>query len=143
MPNNQSGVKRMDTDFGRKESLVAREGGGWRESVGSIAGALSLAPCGGAGKFIITEDWSGIEAQCHLEGDLAHQALDALGRNVSVFGRKLTSADSGSKRVWGWSMQLLPRQEDIPPLKSFGGIAPNMTGGLPSEVYVKRRWSCA
>ncbi len=130
----------MNTDFGRKESLVARESGGWRESVGSIAGALSLAPCGGAGKFIITEDWSGIEAKCYLEGDSARQAIDALGRNVSVFGRKLTSADGASKQVWGWSMQLLPRQEDIPPLKSFKGIAPNMTGGLPSEVYVKKRW---
>ena len=130
----------MDTDFGRKESLAARKSGDWRESVGSIAGALSLAPRGGAGKFIITEDWSGIDALCHLEGDLARQALDALGRNVSVFGIKLTAEDGRSKQIWGWSMQLLPRQEDIPPLKSFGGIAPNMTGGLPSEIYAKDRW---
>ena len=116
----------------KKEAVV--------ESYGSVQGVLEASPCQGEGVFTVKEAWSGKLVQCRLEGELASQAKEAIGRRVVVSGRKLTSKDGKSKAVAGWEMQVLPRDEDLPTIEEMKGIYPDMTGGLPSEVYVKSRF---
>ena len=116
----------------KKEAVV--------ESYGSVQGVLEASPCQGEGVFVVKEGWSGKAVLCCLEGELVQEAKEAIGRRVNVFGRKLASKDGKYKAVLGWKMRILPLPEEIPTIDEMIGISPDMTGGLPSEVYARKQF---
>ena len=129
----------MDFRFSSEENGL-REREAFVESYGSVEGVLEASSCEGEGVFVVKETLIGKLVQCSMEGELIQEAKQAIGRRVNVFGRKLASKDGKSNAVLGWKMQVLPRDEDLPTVEEMKGISPNMTCGLPSEVYVKMRW---
>ena len=129
----------MDIHFIPEKKDSLRKKDAFVETYGSVEGVLSASPCSGEGVFVVEEGWSGALVECRMEGELISQAKEAIGRRVVIDGRVLTRSD-GSKRLWARKMYVRPLREELPPLEFFRGIAPDMTGGLPSEVYVKRRF---
>ena len=132
-------VNSMDTHFiSEKDDALKKDA--FVKSYGSVQGALEASPCGGEGRFVITEAQSGKAVQCVLRDELVHKAKVSIGRDVSVFGEKLSSKDGKSNAITGWKMRVLPLPEDIPTIDEIVGICPDMTGGLPSEVYARKQF---
>ena len=119
---------------------------------GSVTGVLEASPdSGGVARFVIKEA-PNREAQnrrvkigrvfrCVLEdADLARRAEQAAGQRVSVSGKIAAPENGGRGVIFGTWLRVVTPQDELPSLDEMRGIAPNMTGGLPSEVYVKNLW---
>ena len=109
------------------------------ESYRSIQGILEASSCSGENMFVVEEALSGKLVQCVVRDDLIHDAKKAIGRDANVFGGQLVSRDGKHKAIMASRMRVLAREEDLPTIAEMKGIYPDMTGGLPSEVYVKKR----
>ena len=129
----------MDFQFISEENGLQKKEA-YIESYDEVGGVLNSSPCQSESVFVVRRDLNGETVQCNIEGDLMRLAEKAIGRRVNVFGRKLVSKDGKSKAIVASRMRLLPREEDIPTIDEMVGICPDMTGGLSSEAYARKRF---
>ena len=76
---------------------------------------------------------------CKFPSELCEQAQSALGRYVSVLGECFYRPGAPFPyKVTVREMNILPPTADLPTLSDLYGIAPNATGGLSSEDFVRK-----
>ena len=75
---------------------------------------------------------------CSFRPDKIEEALEALGRKIRVLG-ELTcpKGDRFPRTVKVETIELLPEDGDLPSLMDLRGIAPDITGDLSSEEFVR------
>ena len=75
---------------------------------------------------------------CSFRPDKIEEAREALGRKIRVLG-ELTypKGDNFPRTVKVETIELLPEDDDLPGLMDLRGIAPDITGDLSSEEFVR------
>ena len=75
---------------------------------------------------------------CSFRPDKIEEAREALGRKIRVLG-ELTYPKGGKfpRTVKVETIELLPEDDDLPSLMDLRGIAPDITGDLSSEEFVR------
>ena len=75
---------------------------------------------------------------CSFSPDKIEEAREALGRKIRVLG-ELTypKGNDFPKDVRVQTIEFLPEDDDLPSLTDLRGIAPDITGDLSSEEFVR------
>jgi len=108
------------------------------EDLGSIEGSLETITVHGGNQFNLWEAVTGRRVECYFRADQLEDVKAALGRRVRVEGRIRYNRRGEFTSIEVRSLEIIPRDEDLPPLDEMAGIAPNITGDLSSEDYVRR-----
>lgn len=78
------------------------------------------------------------KVECFFPADKLEDARNALTHRIRVRGELTYPAQSGFPRsVKVGSIERLPDDDALPSLMSLRGIAPDLTGGLSSEEFVR------
>ena len=110
-------------------------GGGERRVLGSIEGRLNSSE---AGTFALCEAGAGHQVPCQVPEHLATRFRASAGRRVLVWGA-ITSDDEGQPlAIAAEGLMELGEPEALPTVAEVVGIAPELTGGVPVEEYVRR-----
>ena len=76
--------------------------------------------------------------ECRFQESLSADAKRAIGRVVRVFGRlHYRDVDDFAHRVDVREIELIPFDSDLPSLMDIQGIAPEATGPMSSEDFVR------
>lgn len=108
-----------------------------RESIGSVTGAIDSMS---VHKKPVAGLWSirgGRRITVDLSTDLVARALEVLGRQVTVRGRIRRNAAGQILGVRASSIEVARDPADAPPLASFVGAIPDLTGGLDPAAYLE------
>ena len=109
------------------------------ESIGTVEGRLEFLNIHGGGNlFRIYSPIPPEKVDCFFSPDKIEQAREAVGRKIRVLG-KLTypKGENFPRSVKVVSIELLPEDDDLPSLGDLRGIAPDITGDLSSEEFVR------
>ena len=109
------------------------------ESIGTVDGRLEFLNIhGDRNVFRIYSSIPPEQVDCFFSPDKIEQAREAVGRKIRVLG-KLTypKGKNFPKSVKVVSIELLPEDDDLPSLGDLRGIAPDITGDLSSEEFVR------
>lgn len=106
-------------------------------AIGTFKGRLRRAD-GSRGRFLI-EPSVGESAQCVFQAGADREFLSALGRKVLASGELTYPAGSDFPRsIKIETVEILPEDDELPSLSDLRGIAPDITGDLSSEEFVRR-----
>jgi hypothetical protein len=119
----------------RLESALATED----ECDGSIAGMLEQINLHhDANVFHIYPNVGPKKIMCHFPPSLYDEAVSAVGRKIDVFGQmKYRSGASFPHKIAVKNIETFDRSEDLPDWDDLRGRAPNATGALSSEAFVR------
>lgn len=117
------------------ESALATED----ECAGSVAGMLEQINLHhDANVFHIYPEVGPQKIMCHFPSRLYDDAVSAVGRKVDVFGQlKYRSGASFPHKIAVKSIETFERYEDLPDWDDLRGRAPDATGTLISEDFVR------
>lgn len=79
--------------------------------------------------------------RCIFQQHIKKDAIKAVGEYVKVYGQlkfKTKIGDGHPYEMAVRDIEVFPRNEELPTLASLRGIAPNATGNLTSEQFVRR-----
>ena len=109
------------------------------KSVGTVEGRLEFVNIhADQNIFRICSAISPERVTCSFRPDKIEEAREALGRKIRVLGE--LTCPKGSKfpkTVKVEAIELLPEDGDLPSLMDLRGIAPDITGDLSSEEFVR------
>lgn len=80
--------------------------------------------------------------KCYFKDDIVSDLIGALDRFIAVRGDCFYREDAKQGmpyKIMVNSIEVLPKSEDLPDWDDIAGIAPDLTGGLSSEEYVRRQ----
>lgn len=122
------------------EASIERIVGDDQVSDGSVDGSLEMINFHrGANKFNIYPTVGPDRVACHFPGDLLEKAIASVGRYVRVSGKlKHKTRDRFLYGIEVESVEALPDEASLPSFQELRGIAPDFTGGLTSEEFVRR-----
>lgn len=125
-----------DGQLKRADSFAAS---GEIRAVGTLKGRLRRADAGGSrGKFRIDSLMRSESAQCAFPAGREEEFRRALGRKVLASGELHYPAGSNLPRsIKVETMEILPEDDELPSLADLRGIAPDITGDLSSEEFVR------
>ena len=108
-------------------------------ALGSVKGRLEFINLhGGKNVFRVYPIVGAPYVGCRFKKELAADAKRAIGRSVRVFGRlHYKVMEDFAHRVDAWEIDILPPDSDLPSLMNLRGIAPDATGHLSSEDFVR------
>ena len=117
------------------ESALATED----ECAGSIAGMLEQINLHhDANVFHIYPEVGPKKIMCHFPPRLYEEAISAVGRKVDVFGQlKYRHGASFPHKIAVTSIEAFEREVDLPDWDDLRGRAPDATGELSSEAFVR------
>lgn len=109
------------------------------EFLGSIEGMLEqINVHQGANTFHIYPSVGPPKLTCHFPSKLYDDAVSAVGRRVEVFGSLRYRANARFPHQVGvTAIDAFPVEADLPTWDDIRGRAPNATGGLSSEAFVR------
>ncbi|MCH7626230.1 MAG: hypothetical protein IIC83_09930 [Chloroflexi bacterium] len=111
------------------------------EAYGSIEGYLDVLSSRSATlHFSVRESLTNRIVRCNFDEDLVEQALEAWRKRVIVFGRIQADNRGNPRTLWVWTMNVIKGPSDIPSIDDVEGVSEHITGGLPPEEYVRRRY---
>ena len=111
------------------------------EVLGSVEGVLEMITLRGRGYFNVYSDVTGKATKCYFDSEMIDTAKDALGRRVIVTGLiRSFPLEEGQEMARINSVEILPSDDDLPTPDEVMGLIPDLTGGKPSEQYLKERW---
>lgn len=120
---------------GRLESALAIED----ECSGGVAGMLEQINIHhDANVFHIFPDIGPKKITCHFPSQLYDEAVSAVGRRVDVFGiLKYRSGASFAHKIAVTSIDVFDNLDDLPDWDDLRGRAPDATGKMSSEAFVR------
>jgi hypothetical protein len=106
---------------------------------GTIRGVLeAINVHDGANVFRIFPDVGPSKVACHFPASLERDAVQAIRRFVEVTGiLKYKTAADYPHEVEVRGLEVLPLEEDLPSLSDLRGTAPECTGALLSEEFIR------
>lgn len=109
------------------------------ECIGFIDGLLEQINIhGGANTFHIYPDIGARKVACHFSDSLLDDAIYAVGRRVEVSGTlKYRHGAAFPNEIAVTAINPFPAEEDLPTWDDLRGRAPDATGRLMSEAYVR------
>jgi len=109
-------------------------------SVGSISGILELIDIhAGSNRFRIYPIAGAKHIDCYFPSKLLDFAITGIGRKVNVEGRlKYKSKERFPRSIEVKNLEVYPNDDELPSVFELEGIAPNATGDLSSEDFVRR-----
>ena len=121
----------------KKTDTVAASGE--TRAIGTLKGRLRRADAGGSrGKFRIDSLMGSQSAQCAFPAGKEEEFLHAVGRKVLASGELHYPAGSDLPRsIKVETVEILPEDDELPNLADLRGIAPDITGDLSSEEFVR------
>lgn len=76
--------------------------------------------------------------KCNFPSDLYNEAIDGIGRKVCVSGRAIYNKNQNFPYlIEVKNIDLYPAEQDLPDWKDLFGIAPEATGSLLSEEFIR------
>jgi hypothetical protein len=92
----------------------------------------------GANTFQIYPDVGPKKVACHFPNRLYDEAVSAVGRKVEVFGTlRYRARTDFPHQIQVTSIEAYPPESDLPDWDDLRGRAPDATGGLSSEAFVR------
>ena len=121
----------------KKTDTVAASGE--TRAIGTLKGRLRRAGAGESrGKFRIDSLMGSQSAQCAFPAGKEEEFLHAVGRKVLASGELHYPAGSNLPRsIKVETVEILPEDDELPNLADLRGIAPDITGDLSSEEFVR------
>ena len=111
------------------------------EVMGSVEGELDMATRRGRRYFNVYSSVTGKATRCYFQESMQERVRDALFHIVVVKGTlRSLSHEEGQEMVEITDLQIVTADENLPTPDEIRGIMPNLTGGKPSERYLKERW---
>ncbi|EQD51503.1 hypothetical protein B1B_10992 [mine drainage metagenome] len=109
------------------------------ECIGFIEGRLEQINIhGGANTFHIYPDIGARKVACHFPNSLLDDAIYAVGRRVEISGTlKYRHAASFPYEIAVTSIDSFPPEDELPAWDDLRGRAPDATGALSSEAFVR------
>ena len=106
---------------------------------GSFDGMLEMINFhGGVNRFNIYPTVGPARLNCRFSDELLKPAIEAVGKYVRVTGKiKQKQRDRFPYGIDAAQVETLPTEVDLPSFKDIRGIAPNLTGGMTSEDFVR------
>lgn len=108
-----------------------------RRGVGAVTGTVETVGIRGGTWFTVYDDVFGRAVRCVYEDALAEEVAAALGRRVTVDGDLLYNRKGHVNRVSVRSLDVLPRDEELPTLAQMAGSMPGIRfdpDGLNAEI---------
>ena len=106
---------------------------------GSVEGKLEMVSIHASPRFAIYHAISGHSVRCKFD---PHQLLDvvkeALGKRVIVSGLVHFNFKHEPIRVEIEDLMILPKEDELPSPSEIRGMAPDFTGDLTTEEYLRR-----
>jgi hypothetical protein len=152
------GLKRMMEPLGRSISSVEIGGNGIavpltrdfetlidhllqpeEEYPGSISGMLDAINFhGGANVFYLYPDIGPEKIACHFPSEMSNRAAAAINQFVTVNGLLRRKVNAPFPHIaFVDSIEVMPPDSELPSLRDLRGIAPDLTGELLSEDFVR------
>jgi len=76
---------------------------------------------------------------CHFPEELREKAIEAIGQYVEVKGElKFRAVSKHPHEILVEEIEIFPPEEELPTLYELRGIAPDLTGELSSEQFVRK-----
>jgi len=89
--------------------------------------------------FRIYPDIGPFKITCHFPQELEEEAINAIGHFIEVSGiLKYKTSSPYPHEIEVKSIQIFPRDDELPRFVDLKGIAPNATGSLSSEGFVRK-----
>lgn len=110
------------------------------EEDGAISGRLEeINLHAGTNAFRIYPSVGPSKVICHFPKDLIGKAITAVNKHVNVYGKlKYKPRERYAQEVTVTDLEIYLDDAELPSLFDLRGIAPNATGGIPSEEFVAR-----
>jgi hypothetical protein len=89
--------------------------------------------------FRIYPDIGPAKIACHFPIDLTKKAIEGVGKYVEVKGElKFKAISKYPHEIIVEEIEIFPPEEELPSLHDLRGIAPDLTGSLSSEQFVRK-----
>ena len=89
--------------------------------------------------FRIYPDIAPTKIICHFPEELRKDAIEAIGKYVEVKGElRFRSVSKHPHEIIVEEIEIFPPEEELPTLYELRGIAPDLTGELSSEQFVRK-----
>jgi len=76
---------------------------------------------------------------CHFSEELTKKAIEAIGKYVEVKGElRFRAVSKHPHEIFVEEIEIFPPEEELPTLYELRGIAPDLTGDLSSEEFVRK-----
>lgn len=110
------------------------------EEEGSISGRLEeINVHAGTNAFRIYPPIGPNKVICHFPQSLMERAIEAVNKHVNVYGKlKYKPRDKYAQEITVSDLEIYPDDEELPNIVDLRGMAPNATGGVPSEEFIAR-----
>lgn len=107
---------------------------------GSVTGRMEAINIhAGQNVFTIYPTLEGYKLRCVFTTQLKELAVAAVNRNVTVYGRmKFKTRDTHPYEMSVKDIEVHSLVEELPTLGELRGVAPNATGGMRSEDFVRK-----
>jgi hypothetical protein len=107
-------------------------------AIGSIAGRLEVISVHGPPRFNVYDVVTKRAVRCRFERARLEEVAAALGRGVVVTGIVARNANGEPLSVERPELRILPQDSELPTTRDLIGLAPDLTGDLSAEEYVRR-----
>ncbi|NSW84487.1 MAG: hypothetical protein HPY90_14790 [Syntrophothermus sp.] len=107
------------------------------ETWGSVEGTIEMVSLRNGLQCNIYDNLTDEKIECRVDESLFEEVRNALGKRIIATGRlKQLAGRVRSMKV----LQLIPfsSEEDLPSIDQVTGIAPDITGGLSIQEYIRR-----
>ena len=109
-----------------------------RTSLGAVEGRLELVSIHHPyRRFNVYHSITNKAVKCSLPEELEHRVIDSLGKRVSVTGTVSYNATGEPLSVEVSKIRVLKERGDLPSIEDVLGLAPDFTGELSTEEYIR------
>lgn len=108
------------------------------EDYGSVEGALEVVNLHGGYQCNVYDTLTNRKIQCSFRREDLDKVREALGRRVLVIGLVRYNRHGDILAIKAEDITILPQATDLPTVDEILGIAPDLTGGVPADVYIRR-----
>lgn len=110
--------------------------GSW-EAWGSVEGRLEMVTVHDKLACSIYADVSGERVVCTFRPDQQQRVIEAFDRRIIATGLVRYDARGKTISIRLEAIEVFPPDERLPSVEKMAGMAPDITGGLPSPEYVR------
>lgn len=110
------------------------------EMLSSVEGELEMVTFRGRHYFNVYSIVTGRATRCYFGDNMKELVRQALDRLVTVKGLVRSFAQEEGQEITEVTAIEIHADETLPSPDDIRGIMPNLTGGKPSEQYLKERW---
>ena len=109
------------------------------KSIGSVEGRLELVSIHTrARRFNVYHAITNKAVRCNLPGDMEEQVIASLGKRVIVSGMVSYNLVGEPVKVEVYRLRVLKEERELPSIADMLGMAPDITGDLSTEEYIRR-----